>query len=165
MTAAQGDSRTNILQAPKVTLFNGQQATVRDQVQSPFVMSVIPVVGDFAAAQQPVIVVLSEGTFMTVPGPSSRKTSDSSASRSFRVSARSTASRLSPSPARRPRRRNTTRDGVQTTPNDNTANSDSTSKSTSGTTVQLPTISVVSVTPTRQRTRTAARCCWAASSV
>ena len=32
----------------------------------PFVISVIPVVGDFAAAQQPVIVVLSEGTFMTV---------------------------------------------------------------------------------------------------
>ncbi len=29
-------------------------------------ISVIPVVGDFAAAQQPVIVVLSEGTFMTV---------------------------------------------------------------------------------------------------
>ena len=29
-------------------------------------ISVIPVVGDFAAAQQPVIVVLWEGTFMTV---------------------------------------------------------------------------------------------------
>ncbi len=29
-------------------------------------ISVIPVVGDFAAAQQPVIVVLSEGTMMTV---------------------------------------------------------------------------------------------------
>src|SRR5690606_37825780 len=50
--AAQGDSRTNILQAPKVTLFNGQQATVSDTSQRPFVVSVIPVVGDFAAAQQ-----------------------------------------------------------------------------------------------------------------
>jgi general secretion pathway protein D len=30
------------------------------------VVSVVPVVGDFAAAQQPVIVVLSEGTFMTI---------------------------------------------------------------------------------------------------
>jgi general secretion pathway protein D len=64
--AVQNDIRTNILQAPKVTLFNGQQAFVSDTTQSPFVISVIPVVGDFAAAQQPVIVVLSEGTFLTV---------------------------------------------------------------------------------------------------
>ncbi|HEY2881175.1 MAG TPA: hypothetical protein VGJ15_02050, partial [Pirellulales bacterium] len=64
--AAQGDTRSNILQAPKVTLFNGQQATVSDTSQRPFVTSVIPVVGDFAAAQQPVIVVLSEGTSLTV---------------------------------------------------------------------------------------------------
>jgi general secretion pathway protein D len=64
--AAQGDTRSNVLQAPKVTLFNGQQALVSDTSQSPFVVSVIPVVGDFAAAQQPVIVVLSEGTFLTV---------------------------------------------------------------------------------------------------
>ncbi|HKD36365.1 MAG TPA: hypothetical protein VKB78_06175, partial [Pirellulales bacterium] len=60
--AFQGDTRTNILQAPKVTLFNGQQAFVSDTSQRPFVTSVIPVVGDFAAAQQPVITVLSEGT-------------------------------------------------------------------------------------------------------
>ena len=53
-------------QAPKVTLFNGQQAFVADATQRPFVISVIPVVGDFAAAQQPVIVVLNEGTLMTV---------------------------------------------------------------------------------------------------
>jgi general secretion pathway protein D len=64
--AAQGDSRSNVLQAPKVTLYNGQQATVSDTTQEPFVVSVIPVVGDFAAAQQPVIVVLSEGTSLTV---------------------------------------------------------------------------------------------------
>ena len=66
INAAQGDKRTNVLQAPKVTLFNGQQAFVSDTSQTPFVISVVPVVGDFAAAQQPVIVVLSEGTFMTV---------------------------------------------------------------------------------------------------
>lgn len=66
ITAAQADKRTNVLQAPKVTLFNGQQAFVSDTSQTPFVISVIPVVGEFAAAQQPVIVVLSEGTFMTV---------------------------------------------------------------------------------------------------
>jgi general secretion pathway protein D len=66
ITAAQGDQRSNIMQAPKVTLFNGQQAFVSDTTQMPFVISVIPVVGDFAAANQPVVVVLSEGTFMTV---------------------------------------------------------------------------------------------------
>lgn len=64
--AAQGDSRSNILQAPKVTLFNGQSAFISDTSQRPFVTSIIPVVGDFAAAQQPVIVVLSEGTSLTV---------------------------------------------------------------------------------------------------
>lgn len=66
VTAAQGDSRTNILNAPKVTLFNGQTAFVADASQTPFVISVIPVVGEFAAAQQPVIVVLSEGTLMNI---------------------------------------------------------------------------------------------------
>lgn len=64
--AAQGDRRNNVLNAPKVTLFNGQQAFVADTVQQPFVMGVIPVVGEFAAAQQPVIVVLNEGTMMTI---------------------------------------------------------------------------------------------------
>jgi general secretion pathway protein D len=66
LQAAQGDVRTNVLQAPKVTLFNGQQAYVSDTAQVPFVTSVIPVVGDFAAAHQPVIVVLSEGTALTI---------------------------------------------------------------------------------------------------
>ena len=37
-----------------------------DTTQRPFVTTVIPVVGDFAAAQQPVIVVLNEGTSMSV---------------------------------------------------------------------------------------------------
>jgi general secretion pathway protein D len=66
LQAAQGDSRSNVLQAPKVTLFNGQTGVVADTALRPFVISVIPVVGDFAAAQQPVIVVLSEGTLLTV---------------------------------------------------------------------------------------------------
>jgi general secretion pathway protein D len=64
--AAQGDRRSNILQAPKVTLFNGQSASVIDATSVPFVISVVPVVGDFAAAQMPVIVVLNEGTMMSV---------------------------------------------------------------------------------------------------
>ena len=64
--AAQGNTRSNVMQAPKVTLFNGQNAFVSDTRQRPFVTSVIPVVGDFAAAQQPVITVLSEGTAVNV---------------------------------------------------------------------------------------------------
>ncbi len=64
--AAQGDRRTNMLNAPKITLFNGQQAFVADATQRPFVVGVIPVVGEFASAQQPVIVVLNEGTMMTI---------------------------------------------------------------------------------------------------
>ena len=64
--AAQGDRRSNVLQAPKVTLFNGQTASVNDISQSPFVISLIPVVGDFAAAQMPVIVVLNQGTRLSV---------------------------------------------------------------------------------------------------
>ncbi|MEM6329058.1 MAG: hypothetical protein AAF790_02300, partial [Planctomycetota bacterium] len=66
INAAQGDQRTNVLNAPKVTLFNGQTAFVADASQRPFVISVVPVVGEFAAAQQPVIVVLSEGTMMNI---------------------------------------------------------------------------------------------------
>ncbi len=66
VNAAQGDRRSNVLQAPKVTLFNGQTASVVDQTSTPFVVSVVPVVGDFAAAYQPVITVLSEGTALSV---------------------------------------------------------------------------------------------------
>ncbi|REJ67357.1 MAG: general secretion pathway protein GspD [Planctomycetota bacterium] len=64
--ASQSDSRSNILTAPKVTLFNGQAASISNQVQNPFVTSVVPVVGDFAAAQAPVIAVLPEGTTLSV---------------------------------------------------------------------------------------------------
>ena len=64
--AAQGNTRSNVMQAPKVTLFNGQQAFVSDTTQRPFVTAVVPVVGDFSAAQQPVITVLNEGTAVNV---------------------------------------------------------------------------------------------------
>jgi len=64
--AAQGNTRSNVMQAPKVTLFNGQQAFVSDTRQRPFVTAVVPVVGDFSAAQQPIITVLNEGTAVNV---------------------------------------------------------------------------------------------------
>ncbi|MDR1484371.1 MAG: hypothetical protein LBT09_06070 [Planctomycetaceae bacterium] len=68
MSATQGDSRSNVLQAPKVMIFNGQMGSVVDSTQSPFVTSVVPVVGDFAIGYQPIIAVLNEGQVMTVRG-------------------------------------------------------------------------------------------------
>jgi general secretion pathway protein D len=62
LSAAQGDSRSNILQAPKVTILNGQSGSVADVIQRPFVSSYVPVVGDFAVAYQPVIDILDLGT-------------------------------------------------------------------------------------------------------
>ncbi len=66
LQAAQGDARNNVLQAPKVTLFDGQLANISDTTARPFVTSIQPVVGDFAVAQQPIIVVLNEGTQLNV---------------------------------------------------------------------------------------------------
>ena len=64
--ASKGDSRTNITQAPTVTMFNGQSASITDGASRPFVTSVIPVVGDFAVAHQPVITILPDGTNLNV---------------------------------------------------------------------------------------------------
>ncbi len=68
LQAAQADNRSNVMQAPKVTMFDGQFANIADITQRPFVTSIVPVVGDFAVAQQPVIVVLNEGTQLNVQG-------------------------------------------------------------------------------------------------
>ena len=144
--ASQGDRRSNVLQAPKVTLFNGQTASVTDVSQSPFVISVIPVVGDFAAAQQPVIVVLSEGTMLTVQAVVSEDRrfvrltivpffSSIGDVNTFTFTGASNS---------------TTTNNASTGPLDNTTGrSDSTSSTSSlGTTVQLPTFAFVSVTTT-----------------
>lgn len=64
--AAQGDSRTNILFAPKVTLFNGQQAIVEDTLNRPFVVGQTPVVGAFTVAFTPNVRVFSEGVTLRV---------------------------------------------------------------------------------------------------
>lgn len=147
VSAAQGDRRSNILEAPKVTLFNGQQAFVSDTVQKPFVISVIPVVGDFAAAQQPVIVVLSEGTFMTIQAVVSddrryvRLTvvpffSQIGEVREFTFEGSTTSSRSSSS----------SRDNTgDENPNDESEDEQITR---SGTTVQLPTFEFVSISTT-----------------
>jgi general secretion pathway protein D len=151
INAAQGDRRSNVLQAPKVTLFNGQQAMVSDTSQTPFVISVIPVVGDFAAAQQPVVVVLSEGTFMTVQAVVS---SDRRFVRLTVVPFFSTIGKVSQFTFSGSSTTTTdsSRSGLQSAATDPSklwnAKSDNSTTSTSGTTVQLPTYSYVTVTTT-----------------
>lgn len=146
LEASQGDRRANVLQAPKVTLFNGQQATVVDSAFVPFVISVIPVVGEFAAAQQPVIVVLSEGTMMTVQAVVSDDR------RYVRLT-------LVPFFSQIGEVREFTFDGSETVQNssnttdddgDGNDESDQNSQQTirSGTTVQLPTFEIISVATT-----------------
>lgn len=66
LQAAQGNTRSNVLQAPKVTMFDGQFGTINDTTTRPFVLGYQPIVGDFAVGQRPIIVVLSEGTQMNV---------------------------------------------------------------------------------------------------
>ena len=59
---AQEDKRTNLLQAPKTTVYNGQSVFVNDTSQSPFVVGVREVKGQFASAMTPQIQVVPEGT-------------------------------------------------------------------------------------------------------
>ena len=150
INAAQGDSRTNMLNAPKVTLFNGQQAFVSDTSQSPFVISVIPVVGEFAAAQQPVIVVLSEGTLMSIQAVVSddrryvRLTvvpffSEIGDVQTFTFDGTTTTNNNSSSSAT---------DADDDGNNESQNNANDTGTVIAGTTVQLPTFQFVSVTTT-----------------
>jgi general secretion pathway protein D len=142
--AVQDDNRSNVLQAPKVTMFNGQQAFVSDTAQSPFVVSVVPVVGDFAAAQQPVIVVLNEGTSLSVQAVVSNDRrfvrltlvpffSQIGDVNTFTFEGTSTSSRSTGSETQGPGTQNDTEEETITN---------------SGTTVQLPTFAFQTVTTT-----------------
>ncbi|EMB16500.1 M56 family metallopeptidase [Rhodopirellula europaea] len=57
----QRDNRSNIMQAPKVTMFNGQSALITDVVQRPFVTDVVEITGEKATAFQPKISVFEDG--------------------------------------------------------------------------------------------------------
>jgi len=65
---AQGDVGTNLLYAPKITFFNGQEAMIADYAQRPFVVGVHQVRGELATASQPNIVVIDEGTKINLRG-------------------------------------------------------------------------------------------------
>ncbi len=146
INASQGDIRSNVLQAPKVTLFNGQQAIVVDTSFTPFVISVIPVVGEFAAAQQPVIVVLSEGTMMTVQAVVSDDR------RYVRLTLVPFFSQIGEVNTFTFEGSQTTTSSSNTTDQDDNGNNESEENTNnvvrSGTTVQLPTFEVISIATT-----------------
>lgn len=146
INASQGDRRSNVLSAPKVTLFNGQQAIVLDTAFRPFVISVIPVVGEFAAAQQPVIVVLSEGTMLTVQAVVSDDR------RYVRLTLVPFFSQIGNVETFTFEGSETSSSSSNTTDDDDDGNDESDDNSNSiirsGTTVQLPTFQVISVSTT-----------------
>lgn len=146
INASQGDRRSNVLNAPKVTLFNGQQAFVADTSQTPFVISVVPVVGEFAAAQQPVIVVLSEGTLMTIQAVVSEDR------RYVRLTVVPFFSQIGDVQEFTFEGTTSTSTSTSTTDDDddgtNEQNDNANDQVRSGTTVQLPTFQFVSVTTT-----------------
>ncbi len=148
VNAAQGDRRSNVLQAPKVTLFNGQQASVFDQTTTPFVISVIPVVGDFAAAYQPVITVLSEGTSLTVQATISNDR------RFVRLTVLPFFSQIGDvreftfSGSKTTTSKTTASNSTGGSGGDSTANNNEAVTSTDGITIQLPNFSFVTVNTT-----------------
>jgi general secretion pathway protein D len=117
---------------------------VTDVTQRPFVTQLIPVVGDFAAAQQPVIVVLSEGTTLSVQAVVS-------ADRRFvRLTLVPFFSQIGDVQEFTFSGTTTTDSGttVQDPSNPNQDKVNHATKSVSGTTVQLPTFAITSVNTT-----------------
>ncbi|CAN5911389.1 hypothetical protein BH23PLA1_BH23PLA1_31280 [soil metagenome] len=66
MIAVQGNTRSNVVQAPKVTTFNGADATIIDFTTRNLVTSVIPQVQAGAVAFQPVIEQIPDGVTLNV---------------------------------------------------------------------------------------------------
>ena len=143
LEVAQGDTRSNVLTAPKVTLFNGQTASVSDLSQRPFVTGLSPVVGDFAVAHQPIIVVLGEGTTMSVQAVVSND------KRFVRLTMVPFFSRIGEVEEFTFDGETTTSSGETVLDNDgNPVNRDNAVTTTRGTTVQLPTFNFTSVSTT-----------------
>ena len=66
VNAAQTDQRSNIVQAPKVTTFNGSAAYIASTQMVPYVSNYIPVVGPGSVAYQPVVSQLPDGVQLRV---------------------------------------------------------------------------------------------------
>ena len=71
ISAAQGDTRSSVMEAPKVMLQNGQMGYLEDTTSVPFVTNVIPVVADFAIGYQPIITTLNQGQVLRVAATAS----------------------------------------------------------------------------------------------
>lgn len=61
ISSAQGDRRSNIMFAPKVTLFTGQIALIEDFIQRPFVTNIL-LADDAGSKMQPFVDLVGEGT-------------------------------------------------------------------------------------------------------
>ncbi|QDU62898.1 Type II secretion system protein D precursor [Planctomycetes bacterium Pan216] len=66
MEAVQGDRRQNLVTAPKVTMFNGQTASVIVSRQVPFVTGATSNISAGAAAFDPTVSVINDGTTLQV---------------------------------------------------------------------------------------------------
>ena len=66
LTAAQGDTRANVLQAPKVTTFNGASATIVNAQLQWYVSTLTPIVGPGSVAFVPTPSPLPNGVTLTV---------------------------------------------------------------------------------------------------
>ena len=66
MMALQGDTRSNLVQAPKVTTFNGALATINSSNVINYVAALIPIVGAGAVVFEPIPRPLLDGVFLFV---------------------------------------------------------------------------------------------------
>jgi type II secretory pathway component GspD/PulD (secretin) len=66
LTAAQGDTRSNVLSAPKITTFNGASATLVSGTVQYFVAELTPIVGPGAVAYTPIVSAINSGVTLTV---------------------------------------------------------------------------------------------------
>ncbi|MGD8454193.1 MAG: hypothetical protein PVJ57_20455 [Phycisphaerae bacterium] len=66
--ATQANSRSSIVQAPRLVMFNGQRANVSVGRSRSYVSSVTPQTGEFVAAVQPIINQAPSGTVLVVEG-------------------------------------------------------------------------------------------------
>ncbi len=141
LEATQGNSRQNVLNAPKVTMFDGQMANIADFAERPFVVSYDPVVGDFAVAQRPVVVVLREGTQLSVQSVVSQD------KRFVRMTLNPQFTRIE-APDRQftfQGRRTSRRDSSILNPNGTPSQTDEEEDIIEGTTVQQPTVGQTSI--------------------
>ena len=66
LTAAQGDTRNNIVQAPKITTFNGSAAFITNTQNQYYVAQLIPIVGPGSVAFLPTPAALPDGVQLSV---------------------------------------------------------------------------------------------------